>query len=286
MRVLVVDDHLPFRDGLVKLLELIPGASLVATAAGADEAVHRAHVLQPDIILMDRQNAGTQRHRRHPATPGHQPHIGHCADHVRRRRVGLRRDARRRTRLPTQGRTPGEITRALGTVANGDAIFSAGIAQRLVQYFAGLPAFADARAFRQLSEREREVLELISQGLSNAESPSGWSCRPNGAQPHVPHFAKLSPIGPRPSSWPETQVWAQPRDRQPTDLLTECPSREVSLNKVAAKDEDSSHSRADNLPRQFHRLHRHPGESDQGQGLLPPMCLLATGAFCAAGESA
>ena len=53
IRVMIADDHQPFREGLLRLLELIPDAEGVGEAADGDEAVRRAHELQPDVILMD-----------------------------------------------------------------------------------------------------------------------------------------------------------------------------------------------------------------------------------------
>jgi DNA-binding NarL/FixJ family response regulator len=60
-----------------------------------------------------------------------------------------------------------EIVRAIRAVASGEAIFGPAIATRLMAYFAGRPN-GPAQAFPELTAREREVLELIAQGRSNA----------------------------------------------------------------------------------------------------------------------
>src|SRR5438876_10604237 len=53
IRVLIVDDNALFRDGLVSLLRQIPDIDVVGAAGGGDEALRRAPVLRPDVVLMD-----------------------------------------------------------------------------------------------------------------------------------------------------------------------------------------------------------------------------------------
>ncbi len=68
-----------------------------------------------------------------------------------------------------KGAEPAETLRAIRAVASGEAIFSPGVAEHLMNYFAHPPvAPANRAAFSKLSEREREVLTLIAQGLTNA----------------------------------------------------------------------------------------------------------------------
>jgi DNA-binding NarL/FixJ family response regulator len=74
-----------------------------------------------------------------------------------------------------KGAEPAEVLRAIRAVADGEAIFSPGIAERLIHYFATPPAAARDSAqsaaalhFPDLTDREREVLALIAQGLTNS----------------------------------------------------------------------------------------------------------------------
>ncbi len=62
-----------------------------------------------------------------------------------------------------------DLLRAIRAVARGEAIFSPGVASRIVDFFAATRPAAPKQAFPTLSERERELLHLLAQGRSNAE---------------------------------------------------------------------------------------------------------------------
>jgi DNA-binding NarL/FixJ family response regulator len=91
-----------------------------------------------------------------------------------------------------KGSDRGEISRALTAVARGEAIFSPAIAQRLVLYFASARTAGAEEAFPQLSAREREILELISEGLTNAAIAQRLFLAPKTVRNHVSRvFTKL-----------------------------------------------------------------------------------------------
>jgi DNA-binding NarL/FixJ family response regulator len=62
-----------------------------------------------------------------------------------------------------------EVLRAIQAVANGEAIFSPGVARRMMGFFKGDPRSEHPPAFPELSEREQEILSLIAKGQSNHE---------------------------------------------------------------------------------------------------------------------
>jgi len=62
-----------------------------------------------------------------------------------------------------------EVLRAIRAVAEGEAIFSAPIATRLIDYFSAAQAVVPKQRFPQLTDREREILALISHGETNAQ---------------------------------------------------------------------------------------------------------------------
>lgn len=85
-----------------------------------------------------------------------------------------------------------ELVRAVKAVYRGEAIFSPAIAQRLIHYFSALPQTASAIAFPDLTEREREILHLIAQGLINVAIAKHLTLSLKTVQNHVSNiFSKL-----------------------------------------------------------------------------------------------
>jgi DNA-binding NarL/FixJ family response regulator len=87
---------------------------------------------------------------------------------------------------------PDELVRAIQAVYRDEAIFSPAIAKRMIQYFAALPKTASALSFRELTEREREILHLMARGLNNAAIANTLSVSLKTVQNHVSNiFVKL-----------------------------------------------------------------------------------------------
>jgi DNA-binding NarL/FixJ family response regulator len=193
IRVMIADDHQPFREGLLRLLELIPDAEGVIEAADGDEAVRQAHELQPDVILMDLHMPGLNGIEATRLLRETSPHIGILVltmfEDDESIFAAMRAGARG---YLLKGADRGEIGRALSAVSHGEAIFSASVAQRLMQYFSAAHTSRPEQAFPQLSDREREVLELIGQGQSNTAIAKRLVLAPKTVRNHVSRiFTKL-----------------------------------------------------------------------------------------------
>lgn len=170
--ILIVDDHLPFRIGLLTLLESAASVTVVGAVGSGDEAIRLAATLQPDVILMDIQMSavnGIEATRQILATS---PHIAILIltmfeddDFLF---AALRAGARG---YLLKGTMKADLLRAIQSVANGEAIFGAGIARRVIQFFAeARPANTILPyAFPELTQREREILDMIASHESNAE---------------------------------------------------------------------------------------------------------------------
>jgi len=186
IRVLIADDHLLFRDGLRTLLSSAPDMELAGEGATGDEVVALAAELQPEVILMDIQMPGLNGIDATRQVVQDSPHIGVLVltmyDDDASVFTAIRAGARG---YLLKGAKYDEILRAVRAVANGEAIFSPAIANRMMEYFAAMRPAAAPQVFPELSEREREILGLIAQGMKNAEIADRLYLSPKTVRNHV-----------------------------------------------------------------------------------------------------
>jgi DNA-binding NarL/FixJ family response regulator len=174
LRVLIADDHPFFRDGLRVLLEATPDTELVGEATDGDEVITLAQSLEPDVILMDLRMPGPGGIEATRRILNENPRIGILVvtmveddDSVF---AAMRAGARG---YLLKGADKDEMLLAIRAVGRGEAVFGPGIARRLTQYFApappGVPTRTARGAFPDLTDREREILDLIAAGRNNQE---------------------------------------------------------------------------------------------------------------------
>ena len=194
IRVLVADDHPVFRYGMVALLGADPTLAVVGEAATGEQVVQLAEQLQPDVIVMDLnmpQLSGIEATRLILARA---PHIGvlvvTMSDDAESLFAAMRAGARG---YVLKGADGAETLRAIHGVARGEAIFSPKVAERLIAYFAG-PHGPDvpAAVFPELTERERQVLDLLAAGYANAAIAERLVLSPKTVRNNVSNiFSKL-----------------------------------------------------------------------------------------------
>jgi DNA-binding NarL/FixJ family response regulator len=166
-RVLLVDGHPLFRQGLAATVDLDDGFTVVGQAHSGESALEVAARVLPDLVVMDLGLPGisgieaTRRLLR--AHPGTRVVVMTASEDDDNLLAAMRAGARG---YLFKGAVCEEILRALHTVGNGGAVFSPAVAERLGALFA---SFADApakEAFPTLTAREREILDLLAGGLS------------------------------------------------------------------------------------------------------------------------
>ena len=169
LRVLIADDHPLFRDGLRAMFESEPDIELVGEAATGHEAVALATRLLPDVALMDIQMPdldGIEATRRViAASPKTRVLVVTMFEDDESVLAAMRAGARG---YVVKGMRSADAIRAIRAVAEGEAIFSPAIAGRLVSLLADARQRARPQVFPELTERERQTLDLIAQGHKNA----------------------------------------------------------------------------------------------------------------------
>ena len=199
LRVLVVDDHPLYREGLVTAMSAMTGVEVVGEAGDGEQAVAAAAALVPDVVVMDLHmpvlNGIDATRRICSGTPSVAVLVLTMLEGDDSVFAAMRAGARG---YLLKGADRAEIERALTGVAHGEVVFSAGIASRVLAFFAAGPAAAAGSLdpFPGLTEREREILDLVARGLTNAEIARRLVVSDKTVRNHVSNvFAKLQVAG-------------------------------------------------------------------------------------------
>jgi DNA-binding NarL/FixJ family response regulator len=191
IRVVLADDQALLRAGLRALLDAEDDIVVVGEAATGQEALERVRETRPDVVLMD---------IRMPGTDGLEATrlIAADADLSATRVVmlttfDLDEYVFEAVRIGASGflvkdTEPAELLRGVRAVAAGDALLSPGVTRRLIGEFAtrSRPTAGPATArVEELTERERQVVALVGEGLNNDEIAQRLYLSPATAKTHV-----------------------------------------------------------------------------------------------------
>lgn len=169
LKILIADDHPLFRHGVKTLFMTTPEIEVVGEATSGEEVIQLAQKLEPDVILMDLRMPGCNGIEATREIMKDNPNTQILIltmfqdDHsvFAAMKAGAKgyvlKDAEK-----------DDLLNAIKTVGNGGAIFSPGIASRMIDYFSMARPAAPKEAFPDLTEREREVLYLMADGLNNS----------------------------------------------------------------------------------------------------------------------
>ena len=174
--VVLADDQALMRMGFRMVLEAEEDITVVGEASDGTSALAQAKALNPDVILMDVRMPGMNgieaTERIAQECPGTRVLILTTFDLDEYAFAGLRAGA---SGFLLKDTRPAELAEAIRTVASGEAVVSPRITQRMLEMFAsslpnsGTPAQASDPRIDSLTPREKEILVLMSQGMSNAE---------------------------------------------------------------------------------------------------------------------
>lgn len=169
-RVAVVDDHPIFRDGLATLVEATPDLELVGAVADGPEIVALVADQPVDVVLMDLSLptlSGVEATARITSrSPAPAVLVVTMVDDDDTVVAALRAGARG---YVLKGAPGEEIVAAVRTVAAGGAVFGAGVAGQVLALTGDARRPATVTDDDDLTERERQVLELLAEGMSNPQ---------------------------------------------------------------------------------------------------------------------
>lgn len=192
--VLIVDDHTLMRQGLRRILEEA-GMNIVGEAENGQEAVTKAVELSPDVVLMDIQMPvmdGISATREIKAMAPHTTVViltMHEEDEylfqaIKAGAIGYLQ----------KNKAPQELIKVIEAARQGLSLLPPALATRVLNEFAALSKYQDQKIkhYTQLTSREREVLKLIAQGLSNKEIAKELYISDKTVKNHLSNiFAKL-----------------------------------------------------------------------------------------------
>ena len=198
IRLLIVDDHTLFREGLQAIFFAVNDIEVVGEAASGEAAIQQAELLKPDVILMDIQMEnmnGIEASKRILETLAETKIVMlTMLEDSGSLFAAMVAGARS---YVLKGADKAEVLKTIRAVAGGEILFGAAIANRMADYFRNLSAVSTTydilpNPFPDLSERELEVLDLIARGFNNHEIAAQLHVSVKTVSNHVSNiFSKL-----------------------------------------------------------------------------------------------
>lgn len=198
IRILVVDDHRLFLEGLSALLDVAPDTEVVGEAANGEEALARTAELAPDVVLMDimmEDMNGIEATRRLRADhPDVQVVMLTMLEDDDSLFAAMCAGAHG---YILKGADTSDVLRTVRAVAAGEALFGPAVARRLTAFFQHAEGQGlTVSPFPELTDREREVLDRVAEGLDNRQIASRLYISEKTVSNHISNiFAKLHVAG-------------------------------------------------------------------------------------------
>ena len=190
--VAVVDDEVLLRSGLASLIEAADDMTVVGEASNGAEGVTLAQQLRPDVVLMDirmPEMDGLEATRQivEDASTRTRVLILTTFDHDEYVYQALRIGA---SGFLLKAAMPDDLRNAVRVIASGEGLLAPSVTRRLIADFAARPTSPalTRTALPELTDRERDVLATVAQGLSNAEICAELHMSLSTAKTHISHL--------------------------------------------------------------------------------------------------
>lgn len=189
LRLLIADDHPVFREGLRGVLQSMPEVAEVHQCNDGASAIEEVQSWQPDVVLMDLSMPGIGgiEATRQITNLGADTRVLVLTmlEDEESLFAALRAGA---SGYLLKGSAPEDVIRAVLSVAAGEVVFGPRVAERVLHWFAA----PNRRPLPELTDREREVLVLVADGLNNAAIAARLVLSPKTVRNHVSNiFTKL-----------------------------------------------------------------------------------------------
>lgn len=201
IRLLIVDDHTLFREGVKALLSTTEDIEVVGEAGDGEQALIKFSELHPDVVMMDIHMPGINGIQATRQILAQDPQVGIIMVTMLEDDASVFAAMRAGARgYVLKGANPQEMLSVIRAAAEGQALFGPAVATRIMHYFQEIRRGPGAEeevksgleSFEELSDREREVLNLIAEGYNNNEIAQKLVISPKTVRNHITSiFSKL-----------------------------------------------------------------------------------------------
>ena len=185
IRVLVVDDHPIFRDGLMTALAGVEEIVVVGEAENGEQAVELTNEVRPDVVLMDLNMpgmGGIEATRLITSSSSAVVLVLTMQTDDESVFAAVRAGA---SGYVLKGADRRDVVRSVIAAAAGEALFGEAVARRMLGFLVAGPQPPSAVPFPELTVREREILDLVAQGLGNQAIARRLSLAPKTVRNNV-----------------------------------------------------------------------------------------------------